>query len=74
MRGDIFTAGWTPGAGATLASILTLGMSQEISGQAMLLASGYALGVGILFLALASGTLPNSSQIWSVPQAIIFSP
>jgi cytochrome c-type biogenesis protein len=50
--GAFFAAGWTPCVGATLGSILTLGMSQENSGQAMLLASGYALGLGIPFLLL----------------------
>lgn len=50
--GAFFAAGWTPCVGATLGSILTLGMSQQSSGQAMVLSSGYALGLGIPFLAL----------------------
>ena len=45
-------AGWTPCIGATLGAILTLGFSLETSGQAMLLASGYALGLGIPFLVI----------------------
>lgn len=50
--GAFFAAGWTPCVGATLGSILTLGMSQESSGQAMVLSSGYALGLGAPFLLL----------------------
>lgn len=37
----------------TLGAILTLGMSQSTAGQAMWLASGYSLGLGIPFLILA---------------------
>lgn len=50
--GAFFAAGWTPCVGATLGSILTLGMASETSGQAMILSSGYALGLGIPFLGL----------------------
>ena len=50
--GAFFAAGWTPCVGATLGSILTLGMSQQNSAQAMWLASGYALGLGVPFLLL----------------------
>lgn len=50
--GAFFAAGWTPCVGATLGSILTLGMTQETSSQAMILSSGYALGLGIPFLLL----------------------
>jgi len=46
--------------GTTLGAILTLGFSQETSGQAMLLSSGYALGLGLPFLAVG----------WSVNQAL----
>jgi cytochrome c-type biogenesis protein len=52
LMGVFFAAGWTPCIGTTLGAILTLGFSQETSGQAMWLASGYALGLGIPFLAL----------------------
>lgn len=52
VMGAFFAAGWTPCVGATLGAILTLGFSQENSAQAMLLASGYALGLGLPFLAL----------------------
>jgi cytochrome c-type biogenesis protein len=52
LMGVFFAAGWTPCIGATLGAILTLGFSQETSGQAMVLAGGYALGLGIPFLVL----------------------
>jgi cytochrome c-type biogenesis protein len=55
LMGIFFAAGWTPCIGATLGAILTLGFSQETSGQAMWLASGYALGLGIPFLLLGIG-------------------
>ena len=54
LLGVLFAAGWTPCIGATLGAILTLGFSQETSGQAMVLSSGYALGLGLPFLALAA--------------------
>jgi cytochrome c-type biogenesis protein len=52
LMGVFFAAGWTPCIGVTLGAILTLGLSQQTSGQAMVLASGYALGLGLPFLAL----------------------
>lgn len=55
LFGALFAAGWTPCVGVTLGSILTLGMVGETSGQAMVLASGYALGLGIPFLLLGLG-------------------
>ena len=55
LLGLFFAAGWTPCIGATLGAILTLGVSQNASGQAMWLASGYSLGLGIPFLLLAVG-------------------
>ena len=55
MLGVFFAAGWTPCIGTTLGAILTLGFSQETSGQAMLLASGYALGLGVPFLVIGFG-------------------
>ena len=51
--GVLFAAGWTPCIGTTLGAILTLGFSLETSGQAMLLSSGYAIGLGVPFLILA---------------------
>ena len=55
LMGIFFAAGWSPCIGATLGAILTMGLSQETVGQAMWLASGYSLGLGIPFLALALG-------------------
>ncbi len=55
LMGLFFAAGWTPCIGATLGAILTLGVSQDAAGQAMWLASGYSLGLGIPFLLLALG-------------------
>lgn len=53
--GLFFAAGWSPCVGATLGAILTLGLSQDSVGQAMILSSGYSLGLGIPFLLLALG-------------------
>ena len=53
VLGVLFAAGWTPCVGLTLGAILTLGFSQETSAQAMILSSGYALGLGLPFLAMA---------------------
>ena len=55
LMGIIFAAGWSPCIGATLGAILTLGLSQQTVGQAMWLASGYSLGLGLPFLAMALG-------------------
>ena len=55
LLGLFFAAGWTPCIGATLGAILTLGVSQGAAGQAMWLASGYSIGLGIPFLLLALG-------------------
>ena len=52
LLGVFFAAGWTPCIGTTLGAILTLGMSGQATGQAMLLSSGYALGLGVPFLVL----------------------
>ena len=53
--GVVFAAGWSPCIGATLGAILTLGYSQDTIWQAMILSSGYSLGLGIPFLLLAIG-------------------
>ena len=53
--GIFFAAGWTPCIGTTLGAILTLGFSQPNATQAMVLTSGYALGLGIPFLLLGLG-------------------
>jgi len=55
LMGIFFAAGWSPCIGATLGAILTMGLSQQTVGQAMWLASGYSLGLGIPFLAMAVG-------------------
>jgi len=55
LMGIFFAAGWSPCIGATLGAILTMGLSQQTVGQAMWLASGYSLGLGIPFLAMAFG-------------------
>ncbi len=55
LMGVFFAAGWTPCIGTTLGAILTMGFSHETSTQAMVLASGYALGMGIPFLLIGLG-------------------
>jgi cytochrome c-type biogenesis protein len=55
LMGVFFAAGWSPCIGATLGAILTMGLSQQTVGQAMWLASGYSLGLGLPFLAMAVG-------------------
>ncbi len=55
LMGIFFAAGWTPCVGTILGAILTLGMNQESTGQAMFLSSGYALGLGMPFLAMGLG-------------------
>lgn len=55
LMGVFFAAGWTPCVGTTLGAILTLGFSAQTSSQAMVLASGYALGLGIPFLVIGLG-------------------
>lgn len=55
MMGVFFAAGWTPCIGTTLGAILTLGMSQQSADQAMVLSSGYAIGMGLPFLAIGFG-------------------
>ncbi len=53
LMGLLFAAGWSPCIGATLGAILTMGLSADTVGQAMWLASGYSLGLGIPFIILA---------------------
>jgi cytochrome c-type biogenesis protein len=55
LMGVFFAAGWTPCVGTTLGAILTLGLSQNTAGQAMVLSSGYALGLGVPFLLIGLG-------------------
>jgi len=59
--GMFFAAGWTPCIGTTLGAILTLSFSEGTSGQAMLLSSGYALGLGLPFL-LIGLSMERASQ------------
>ena len=47
--GTFFAAGWTPCIGLVLGSILQLGFQGQ-TGASMLLAAGYALGLGVPFL------------------------
>lgn len=53
--GLFFAAGWTPCVGTTLGAILTLGMSEQSAWQAMVLSSGYALGLGVPFILIGLG-------------------
>jgi cytochrome c-type biogenesis protein len=55
LMGVFFAAGWTPCIGTTLGAILTLGFSGNTAAQAMVLSSGYALGLGIPFLIIGLG-------------------
>jgi cytochrome c-type biogenesis protein len=52
LMGIFFTAGWTPCIGVTLGAIMTLGLAQDQTGQAMILATAYALGLGVPFLVM----------------------
>jgi cytochrome c-type biogenesis protein len=63
LMGIFFAAGWSPCIGATLGAILTMGLSQQTVGQAMWLASGYSLGLGIPFLIMAVGLERASGRI-----------
>ncbi len=63
LMGIFFAAGWSPCIGATLGAILTMGLSQQTVGQAMWLSSGYSLGLGIPFLAMALGLERTSGWI-----------
>jgi cytochrome c-type biogenesis protein len=55
LMGIFFAAGWSPCIGATLGANLKKGLSQQTVGQTKRLASGYSLGLGIPFLAMALG-------------------
>ena len=62
LIGMFFAAGWTPCVGTTLGAILTLGFSQDTASQGMVLASGYALGLGLPFLGIGLG-LDRATQV-----------
>jgi len=59
--GMFFAAGWTPCIGLVLGSILQLGLQGQTS-TSLLLATGYALGLGLPFLAM--GLLLDRLSRW----------
>lgn len=50
LMGIFFAAGWSPCIGVTLGAIMTMGLTQEQSITAMILAAAYALGLGLPFI------------------------
>jgi cytochrome c-type biogenesis protein len=70
LMGVFFAASWTPCLGVTLGAILTLGLSQQTVTQAMVLSSGYALGMAVPFLVIgllmdrAVGFLRRFRRYW----------
>jgi cytochrome c-type biogenesis protein len=50
LMGIFFAAGWSPCIGVTLGAIMTMGLTQEQSGTALILATAYAFGLGLPFL------------------------
>lgn len=55
LMGLFFAAGWTPCVGTTLGAILTMGFNRDTTAQGMILASGYAFGLGLPFLGMGLG-------------------
>lgn len=55
LLGLVFGLGWTPCIGPTLSAVLTLAAQQQSSAQGALLATCYALGLGLPFVAIAAG-------------------
>jgi len=51
LMGVFFSAGWTPCVGPALGAMLMLGLNQETVGRGAFLLTGYALGLGIPFVA-----------------------
>jgi cytochrome c-type biogenesis protein len=70
LMGVFFAASWTPCLGVTLGAILTLGLSQQTVTQAMVVSSGYALGMAVPFLVIglvmdrAVGFLHRFRRFW----------
>jgi len=70
LMGVFFAASWTPCLGTTLGAILTLGLSQQTVTQAMVLSSGYAVGMAVPFLVIglamdrAVGFLRRFRRYW----------
>lgn len=52
LMGVFFAAGWSPCIGPTFGAIMTLGLSQNQVGTAMILAAAYAVGLGLPFVLL----------------------
>jgi cytochrome c-type biogenesis protein len=52
LMGVFFAAGWSPCIGPTFGAIITLGLSQNQVGTAMILAAAYAVGLGLPFVLL----------------------
>ncbi len=52
LMGIFFAAGWSPCIGVTLGAIMTMGLTQEQAGTALILAAVYAMGLGLPFLAM----------------------
>lgn len=55
LMGMFFSAGWIPCIGTTLGAILTMGFNAQTSSQAIVLSSGYAIGIGIPFVVIGLG-------------------
>jgi cytochrome c-type biogenesis protein len=52
LMGVFFAAGWSPCIGPIFGAIITLGLSQDQVGIAMILAAAYAVGLGLPFVLL----------------------
>jgi len=55
LMGVFFAAGWTPCIGTTLGAILTMSFAEDTTTQALILSTGYALGLGIPFIIIGLG-------------------
>jgi cytochrome c-type biogenesis protein len=52
LMGIFFAAGWSPCVGVTLGAIITMGLTQEQVGAALILAAAYSIGLGLPFILL----------------------